>query len=169
MALPNDQYPSPMSEVDPKRRVAMAKNVAAGYTLTNLLKSEEYMDKIIELLEKRIGEFADTQKPVELREWFYYLSFDIVGEMAFSSPFGFLQSGTDIGGSVKNASILPLYATISGFFLPLHRSTLGNPLLMKFNFLPANHIFDTTMSAIERRRKSPEVRFDVRTLEKDAG
>lgn len=83
---------TPMSEVDPKRQVARAKNIASAYTLTNLLKAENYMDQLIELLVTRLGQLADAQKPVEFDKWFNYMAFDIVGELAFSSPFGFLES-----------------------------------------------------------------------------
>lgn len=150
-----------MSEVDPKRQVVRAKNIASAFTLSNLLRAEPHMDKLIELFMRRLGEFADAQKPVEFDKWFNYMAFDIVGEMAFSSSFGFLESGTDIGGAIENTRVLTLYVALAGFFYSLHKLTLGNPLVTKLGLMPAQHIFDTTLRAINRRKMNPEVRFDM--------
>jgi len=161
MALPDHRFQTPMSEVDPKRQVARAKNIASAYTLTNLLKAEKYMDQLIELLVTRLGELADAQKPVEFDKWFNYMAFDIVGELAFSSPFGFLESGKDIGGSIENTRVLTLYTAVAGFFGTLHQMTLGNPLVTKLGLMPSQHIFDTTLRAIEKRKSNPDVRLDM--------
>lgn len=161
MALPDHRFQTPMSEVDPKRQVARAKNIASAYTLTNLLKAEKYMDQLIELLVTRLGQLADAQKPVEFDKWFNYMAFDIVGELAFSSPFGFLESGKDIGGSIENTRVLTLYTAVAGFFVTLHQMTLGNPLVTKLGLMPSQHIFDTTLRAIEKRKSNPDVQLDM--------
>lgn len=150
-----------MSEVDPKRQVSRAKNLASAFTSTNLLKAEQHMDRLIELLETRLGQLADARKPVEFDKWFNYMAFDIVGEMAFSSPFGFLESGKDIGGAIENTRLMTLYTAVAGFFYYLHRITLGSSLVTRLGLMPTQHIFETTLRAINRRRNNPEVRFDM--------
>lgn len=40
MALPDHRLQTPMSEVNPKRRIERAKNVAARYKLSSIIKSE---------------------------------------------------------------------------------------------------------------------------------
>ncbi|KAL1961807.1 hypothetical protein VTN77DRAFT_1019 [Rasamsonia byssochlamydoides] len=159
--LPDHRFQTPMSEVDPKRQVSRARNIASAFTLTNLLKSEQHMDQLIELLMTRLGQLADARQPVEFDKWFNYIAFDIVGQMAFSSPFGFLESGTDIGGSIENSRVLTLYVAVAGFFVKLHQMTLGSPLVTKLGLMPSQHIFDTTLRAISKRRTNPEVRFDM--------
>jgi cytochrome P450 len=161
MALPDHRYQTPMSEVDPKRCVARMKNIAAAFTLSNLLKAEKHMDKLIELFHSKLSGFADDGTPVEFNKWFNYLTFDIIGEMTFSSSFGFVESGKDIGGAIENTRVLTLYTALAGFFYGLHRMTLGNPLVTKLGLMPSQHIFDTTLRAINRRRENPEVRFDM--------
>jgi hypothetical protein len=161
MALPDHRFQTPMSEVDPKRQVSRAKNITSAYTLTNLLQAEKHMDRLIELLETRLGELADRKMPVEFDKWFNYMAFDMVGEMTFSSSFGFLESGKDIGGAIANTRALTLYTAVAGFFYTVHRMTLGNPLVTKLGLMPSQHIFDTTLRAIERRKENPEVRFDM--------
>ena len=161
MALPDHHHQTPMSEVNPKRRVERAKNVASGYALSNIIKSEPYIDSTIELLEKRWDELSQENKPVEFDKWFNYMAFDIVGEVTFSSRFGFLESGRDIGGAIANSRVLTLYVTIAGYFQWLHRLTLGNPLIAYFNLTPSQHIFDTCLTAVNARRKNPNTRMDM--------
>lgn len=161
MALPDHHHQTPMSEVDPKRRVERAKNVAAGYTLSNIIKSEPYIDSAIELLEKRWDELSQANKIVEFDKWFNYMAFDIIGEVTFSSRFGFLESGRDIGGAIANPRVLTLYVTIMGYFQWLHRLTLGNPLIGYLNLMPTQHIFDTCLSAVNNRKKNPNARTDM--------
>ena len=161
MALPDHNHQTPMSEVDPKRRVERAKNVAAGYSLSNIIKSEPFIDESIALLEKRLDELSQANKPVEFDRWFNYMAFDIIGEVTFSSRFGFLESGRDIGGAIANSRVLTLYVTIMGYFQWLHRLTLGNPLIAYFNMTPSQHIFDTCLRAVDARNKNPNVRIDM--------
>jgi len=150
-----------MSETDPKRRVERAKNVASAYTLSNLIKSEPYMDSIIQLMLSKFDQFAEKQEPVELDYWFNFLAFDIIGEVVFSESFGFLESGKDLGGSIGNSRALNAYIAAAGYFQWLHNLTLGNSLLSKYNLMPNNHLFDTTMAALQRRQANPSPRNDM--------
>jgi cytochrome P450 len=161
MALPDRRFQTPMSEVDPKRRVERAKNVAAGYALSSIIKSEPHINDAIELLEKRLDELSQAGQPVEFDRWFNYLAFDVIGEVTFSRAFGFLESASDIGGSIANSRALTLYVTIAGFFLTLHDMTLGNPWVGKLGLTPSQHIFDTVSRAVASRKKNTEARTDM--------
>ncbi|KAL4789126.1 cytochrome P450 [Aspergillus venezuelensis] len=161
LALPNQEFQTPMSETDPKRRVERAKNVASAYTLSNLIKSEEHMDAMVKLMLKRFDQFAAKQELINLDYWFNFLAFDIVGEVVFSESFGFLESGKDLGGSIANSRSLNAYIVAAGYFQWLHNLTLGNPMLTKLDLMPNNHLFDTTMAALQRRQSNPNPRNDM--------
>ncbi|KAL4816232.1 cytochrome P450 [Aspergillus spinulosporus] len=152
LALPDRRFQTPMSTTDSKRRVELAKNVASAYTLSNVIKSEKYMNETISLMLDRFDQFSDKQQPVEFDHWFNYLAFDIVGEVVFSQRFGFIEGGKDIDGSIANLRSLNAYITAAGYFQWLHDLTLGNPLLSKLNLLPNNHVFDTATAALRRHR-----------------
>ncbi|KAF2808681.1 cytochrome P450 [Mytilinidion resinicola] len=164
MALLDHRFQTPMSEVDPKMRVERAKNVAAAYSLSHIIKFEPYVDGAISLLSKRLDELASVSKPVEFDKWFNYMAFDVIGEVTFSNAFGFLESGKDLGGSIANSRVLTLYVTLAGFFYSFHKYTLGNPIVNKLNLMPQQHIFDTTKRAIQMRQKNPDVRNDMLSL-----
>ncbi|XPS73592.1 hypothetical protein M3J09_005736 [Ascochyta lentis] len=164
MSLPDARYQTPMSATDPKEQVRRTKNLAAGFALSHVIKSEPYVDDCIRLLKKRLLSFAKSGAPVHLDEWFNYMAFDVIGEIVFSQRFGFLEAGKDLGGSIANSRLLVPYVTMAGFFRTLHRLTVGNPLITDWNLMPTQHILDTTLSAIKSRQGNPDVREDVLSL-----
>jgi hypothetical protein len=113
------------------------------------------------LLEKRPTGLAMENKPVEFDKWFNYLAFDVIGEITFSKAFGFLETGTDVGGSVENSRILTLYVAVIGYFQTIHKLTLGNPLIGKLGLTPSQHIFDTVCRAVTARKTNPDKRADM--------
>jgi len=100
-------------------------------------------------------------KPVEFDKWFNYLAFDVIGEITFSKAFGFLETGTDVGGSVEKSQILTLYVAVMGYFQTIHNLTLGNPLIGKLGLTPSQHIFDTVRRAVTARKTNPDKRADM--------
>lgn len=49
-----------MSETDPHRHIAMGKNVAAGYALSNIIKAETYVDDLIREVGTKFDNLAET-------------------------------------------------------------------------------------------------------------
>jgi hypothetical protein len=125
------------------------------------LRSERHIDGLIALLEKRLTGLAMENKPVESDKWFNYLAFDAISEVTFSKAFGFLETGTDVGGSIENSRILTFYVAVMGYFQIIHRLTLGNPLIRKLDLTPSQHIFDTVRRAVTARKSNPDKRADM--------
>lgn len=150
-----------MSEMDPKEHVRKEKNVAAGYSLSNIIKSEPYVDATIELLVKNLDGLARAGEKVNLDRWFTYCAFDIIGEVAFSRSFGFLREARDVRGAIANSRNLFLYISLIGHAYWLHRLLMANPILGWLNLQPTSHIFDTCLAAVDSRKKNDEVRRDM--------
>jgi cytochrome P450 len=150
-----------MSTLDPRTHAQRSKNLAAGFATSHVIKSEPYVDDSIRLLKARLVGFSNSQNEIHLDHWFNYLAFDVLGEIIFSRAFGFLEAGMDLGGSIANSKALTLYITLAGFFQGIHRLTLGNPILSDRKLMPTQHIFDTTLRAIESRKRNTEVRKDI--------
>ncbi|KAJ4412319.1 hypothetical protein N0V91_000790 [Didymella pomorum] len=164
MSLPDTRYQTPMSTTDPKEQVRRTKNLAAGFALSHVIRSEPYIDDCIRLLKRQVSSFAASGEPIHLDEWFNYMAFDVIGEVVFSQRFGFLEAGKDLGGSIANSRLLVPYVTMAGFFKRFHRLTVGNPLLTDWNLMPTQHILDTTLRALDARKKNPDVREDILSL-----
>ncbi|KAG6356381.1 hypothetical protein INS49_015769 [Diaporthe citri] len=145
--FPDWRYQNPMSIVDPKRKVELSKQFASGYTLTNALKSEEAMDGLVVRLLEWMDTFAASQEPMELDRYVTFLTFDMLGEVLFSKPFGIST----------NLKLIGTHAIVS-HFRGVQLATL-NPLTTKL--LPWGHLFNTAFRALGERKASPDARFDV--------
>lgn len=136
--------------------------VASGYSNSSIVKSEAYIDKTIQLLEQRLDGFSQKkEEPFELGLWLSFLAWDILGEVTFSTRFGFLDQGRDIGNSIKNNFGLAVYVTLTSYAQWLHAIFLGNPILRWLDFQPKEHTLNTTLDAIAAREKNPEARTDM--------
>ena len=150
-----------MSECDPKKHVAMRSNLASGYSGSSAIRSEPSVDQTIQLMERRLDELSQQKEPFELSLWLLFFAWDIMGEVMFSTRFGFLDQGRDIGNSIQNNFGLALYVTLTSYAQWLHKVLVGNPILRWLDFQPKEHTFDTTVKAVAARKKDPEARADM--------
>lgn len=156
--FPDWRYQNPMSIVDPKRKVELSKQFASGYTLTNALKSEEAQDGLVVQLLEWIDKFAASGGPMELDKFITFFTFDLLGEVLFSKPFGYISAGEDIGGSIAtNLKLIGTHAYVS-HFRGIQLAAL-NPWTTKL--LPWGHLFNTAFAALEERKADPDARYDV--------
>ncbi|KAF2633782.1 cytochrome P450 [Macroventuria anomochaeta] len=147
-----------MSATDPKEQVRRTKNLAAGFALSHVIKSEAYIDDCIHRLKERLVVFARSEEPVHLDEWFNYIAFDVIGEVVF------LEADKDLSGSIANPRLLVPYVMIAGFFRTFHRLTVGNPFITEYNLMPTQNILDTTLRATEARKKNPYLSVNPRVV-----
>lgn len=149
-----------MSTTDPKKKVERSRNLASGYTLSNVIKSEDAITHTIEMLLDWMDKYAEDQRPMELDKFFTFTAFDVVGEVVFSKQFGFLRSGTDIGDAISNSLALNAFAAIGGFLQPANL-LVANPLVTRLQVMPMGHLFNTTLRAITSRQHNQDARFDI--------
>ncbi|CAP71433.1 uncharacterized protein PODANS_6_2020, partial [Podospora anserina S mat+] len=119
-AIPDYRFQSPMATTDPKKKMGKSKAFASGYALTNVLRSEPQVDNVISLLLSHLDRFSQTGEQVNLDKYFTFTSFDVAGEILFSSQFGFLKTGTDIGNAIANGYWLSMYASAMAFYYYFH-------------------------------------------------
>ncbi|RDL36418.1 Uncharacterized protein BP5553_05770 [Venustampulla echinocandica] len=160
-SMPDSRYENTMSETSYKEMNRRTRNVAAGYSLSNVIKGEPYIDKALGLFQTQLDRRVASGSSIELDKWVNYLAFDVVGESTFSKSFGFLEAGHDIGNSISNQYKLRLYIALIGHFSWAHDYLLANPLIGHFNLQPSMHVFDTSMAAVKKRSESVETRNDM--------
>ncbi len=164
MAVPNSNYNSLMSERDPKKYVAMRSNVASAYTLSNVIRNEAELDKVITLLRQRLDHLSAVEVPVELSQWLHFLTHDLLGEIVFSSRFGFLDQGRDVGDAIKNNFFLSVYVTSMLYMQWLHAILFGNPILRWIDFQPNEHTYNTAVRSVAARKAHTSPRVDMMQL-----
>jgi cytochrome P450 len=78
------------------------KTAAAPYSFSNIRKMEPLIDANISRWIDKIDErFASTGEKFDLAPWAVYMAYDIISEVGFGQPFGFIEQGQDIGGLIK--------------------------------------------------------------------
>ncbi|KUI60660.1 Pisatin demethylase [Cytospora mali] len=156
--FPDWRYQNPMSTTDPKRKVELSKQFASGYTTSNALKAEESIDGLVSQLLDWMDKYAASGKPMDLDRFVTFLTFDMLGEVLFSKPFGYIAAGEDIGGSIgTNAKLIGIHAVVS-HFRSIQLMAL-NPVTTKL--LPWGHLFNTASTALNKRKENPDARFDI--------
>lgn len=63
-----------------------------GFTTKALTNYEERMMSYGDALERGIADLAQKGRPVNVCAWFYWFTFDVMGEFAFARSFGMLES-----------------------------------------------------------------------------
>ena len=160
-AVPNSSYNNLMSERDPKKYGPMRSHVASAFALTNIIKNESVIDEVIALFERRLDEFSQHRKPLELGKWLHFLTYDLLGEIMFSNRFGFLDEGRDVGRSISNNFYQALYLSCAVYMQWLHSILLGNPILRWLDFQPNEHTFNTAVKSIKTRMAETMPRMDM--------
>ena len=84
--------------------------------MTALVELEPYVDNCVELFVSRIEEVTGNgKKPLDISTWLHYFAFDVLGEINFSTRFGFLQSGSDVDNNIAAIDgILAYISFVSG-------------------------------------------------------
>lgn len=75
------------------------KTVAHTFSARSVGQFEQYMHANLEELRKQWDERAASAKggyySMDALNWFNYLAFDVIGDLAFGAPFGMLKEGRD--------------------------------------------------------------------------
>ncbi|KAJ5247435.1 hypothetical protein N7468_002418 [Penicillium chermesinum] len=133
-----------------KTHAVFRKHVAGPYSFTNVKKMEPLIDARIKEWSKKLDEtFAKPGEPFDFAWWAVYMAYDIISEIGFGAPFGFIEKGEDIGGLIQGfhdglpafgvlARLHPFTSWIKTTFLKKYLTFLeartedGNPLDLEY-------------------------------------
>ncbi|TVY35130.1 Cytochrome P450 monooxygenase [Lachnellula subtilissima] len=84
------------------------------YKMSAVLSQEPLVDLTILSFFKHLDErFVDTGKACKIDEWMLFFSWDVIGQMTFRRPMGFMDEGRDHSGLLHTAEqALDYFATI---------------------------------------------------------
>lgn len=149
-----------MSVLEPKGKVELSKQLASAYAMSNVIKNEEQISALIERLMQWLDKFSESHEPMDLAQLFTFTAFDVVGEVVFSKPFGFLEQGADIDDCISQTLQFESYVSIAAFAQWLHNLLVGNPLVTWLDIMPTNYLAKTSNAALEARKSNQDARFD---------
>ncbi|KAL2864248.1 cytochrome P450 [Aspergillus lucknowensis] len=79
-----------VSERDPEKHKEVRRVLAPAFTSAALARQEPLIHEFIDLFIAQLLKHA-TKEPVNVNEWYKYLTFDITGELTFGEPFGTIE------------------------------------------------------------------------------
>ncbi|KAH9886861.1 cytochrome P450 [Xylariomycetidae sp. FL2044] len=160
MRFPDWRWRMPMSVLDPKAKVDFSRQLASAYAMTNVIKSEEQITRLVGELTGWMDRHAETREPMDLAKFLTFTAFDTVGEVVFSKPFGFLEQGVDVGNSIAQTLKFEGYISIAAFAQWLHNLLIANPFITWLDIMPTNHLSNTCFTVLEDRKANKDARFD---------
>lgn len=85
-----------------KSHARFRKLIAGPYSFSNIRKMEPLIDaRIEEWAEALDTRFVKTNTPFDFGPWAVFMAYDIISEVGFGAPIGFIEKGDDIGGLIK--------------------------------------------------------------------
>ncbi|KAK3297423.1 cytochrome P450 [Chaetomium fimeti] len=114
-----------------KKPIAKYYSPAAVASLEPLIN--ETITQLCSELDKRFVATSDaTGKGFDLGKWILYYAWDVVGNVTFSQPFGYLSTGTDFDGTLRAAEELVDYFSWVGCMPFLDRMLEKNRVVQLF-------------------------------------
>ena len=90
------------------------KTVSHTFSAKSVGQFEQYIHHNLEQLtsqwDKRSAEAKGSYHSFDALQWFNYVAFDIIGDLAFGAPFGMLEHGRDIAEVRKSPDAPPTFA-----------------------------------------------------------
>ncbi|UZP36261.1 hypothetical protein NXS19_004077 [Fusarium pseudograminearum] len=148
----------------------MKQHIAVYFSLSYTAASfEQRVDNAIRMFFKQLdSQFVTTEAKIDLTRWFKFFSYDAMGLMTFSRPYGCLENGSDAAGiisDVKN-SMLAIGPMTQMPWLDwlLHKNSLINMIKPE----PVSALLKYVLARISERRDSPKAMHSTVTDGPDA-
>ncbi|EHY53163.1 hypothetical protein HRR83_005992 [Exophiala dermatitidis] len=130
---------------------------ATPYSLASMMQSTPRIEETERLLIRKLDGFADGKTICDLGDWLHYFAFDVLGEVAFSSNFGFLEAGVDVDGAIRTIDNSQWYNGLVGQVPWLDHLLRRNPLWQFIPFLATKNalVTRTALAQLEKRKNPP--------------
>lgn len=146
---------------------AQKKKVAnVPYSMTAMQQLSPFINDTIELLMHKMQAMAQAQESgdpatgdgrsfVDLGAWLHWFAFDVLGEVAFSRSFGFLEQGRDVDNAIHTIDQSQRYNGIVGQVPWVDHLLRRNPLWKLIPTLNTKNALITRMALEEMERRQP--------------
>ncbi|KIX95527.1 uncharacterized protein Z520_08647 [Fonsecaea multimorphosa CBS 102226] len=143
-------FPDHFSQRDEKTHAERRRIISHVYSLTNILRSEQYIDNCSNLFMQRMEAYADAGEIVNLGEWLQWYAFDVVGELFFGKMFGFMQESHDHENFIASLDLLLPFLSVTSVIPSYLRTLLA---VSAFMFPKVRRAFEA-IGTIEAAAKS---------------
>lgn len=154
--FPPPETPDIFTEIRENVHAAKKRYVSQPYSMANMQQMSGYIEDTQRLLMKKLDQASETSnRQVDLGDFLHFFAFDVLGEIAFSKKFGFLEAGYDLEGAIKTIDDVQWYDGIVGQIPEYDWLFRRNPVWKLLPFLNNRNILITRMALeeIEKRNR----------------
>ncbi|KAJ5648011.1 Cytochrome P450 [Penicillium lividum] len=120
--------PTLFTTTDEDYHASIKRPISAAYSMSTLTEFEPFVDKTIQTFFAKLDRFVDQRQVCDIASWLQYYAFDVIGELTFSKPLGFLETGNDVDGIIAALERMLDYAGKIGQMPWLDYWFIKNPL-----------------------------------------
>ncbi|GAP85672.1 putative cytochrome P450 [Rosellinia necatrix] len=90
----------------------LRRQMSHGFSDRSMRAQEPIFREYVDLLIQRLAERAGTDEPLDMKAWFNFTTFDVIGNLAFGSDFGCLENASyhpwveAITGNLKDTAMM---------------------------------------------------------------
>jgi len=158
--FPPPENPDIFTEVREDVHAQKKKVANVPYSMAAMQQLSPFIDDTIELLATKLDGLAAGGRglhpaEINLGNWLHWFAFDVLGEVAFSRKFGFLDEGRDVDDAIAVIDNSQRYNATVGQVPFLDRFLRRNPL---WKFVPAlntKNALITRMALEEMAKRRP--------------
>lgn len=159
--FPPPENPDIFTEVREHVHAQKKKVANVPYSMAAMQQLSPFINDTVELLVSKLAGIAYQPVPdgrgpqVDLGAWLHYFAFDVLGEVAFSRSFGFLDQGRDVENAIATIDDSQRYNGIVGQVPELDHLLRRNPLRKLIPSLDTKNALVTRMALEELGRRKP--------------
>ncbi|KAL7928559.1 cytochrome P450 [Trichoderma chlorosporum] len=117
-----------LSTRDESAHTALRSKMAAGYAGRDVDNIESKIDNNIREFMGLLGRYADRKAPVDLGRKVQYFTLDVISDIAYGAPFGFVETDSDVYEYIQTTEKnLPMVMVVTVF--PWLLRLLNSPVL----------------------------------------
>ncbi|KAK5078534.1 hypothetical protein LTR64_003053 [Lithohypha guttulata] len=152
--------PDIFTEVREEVHATKKRFVNQPYSLASFQAMTPWVDQTIQLLCDKLDGICISgtlSTPLNLGDYLHYFAFDVLGQVAFSTAFGFLEQGKDVDGAIKSIDAVQVYDGIVGqipFLDRFLRRAFYWDYLPWVTPLSNNYITRTALAQLAKRENS---------------
>ncbi|SPO07488.1 related to pisatin demethylase cytochrome P450 [Cephalotrichum gorgonifer] len=153
--FPPPENPDIFTEVREDVHAQKKKVANVPYSMAAMQQLSPFINDTIELLMTKLDGFAHGEGKVDLGDWLHYFAFDVLGEIAFSKKFGFLDEGRDVERAIAVIDEMQRYNGIVGQVPWMDYVLRRNPLRKILPGMGTGNALITRLALGEMARRRP--------------
>jgi hypothetical protein len=117
---PNPNFWTLFPDRNMKRHADTRKLFQGMYSMSSLVSYEPFVDHCAEIFMSRLTDFAQARQVLDMGHWLQCYAFDVIGDITYSTRFGFLDRGEDVEGIMEALRKMMRYSTLIGIYAKMH-------------------------------------------------